>query len=76
MCRMEGFDSFTNKEADCKIKALHVYCVNEKKGCTTKSHFNSDCKFVDMYYPSRCGMMLKRHRQYIKSQLDKDCPCH
>ena len=81
MCREEGFDTFPNKEAHREIKALHVYCVNKKNGCTwtgevkdVKRHVDVDCQFVDMPCPSRCGIKLKR--QCIESHLAKDCPCH
>ena len=81
ICRAEGFETFPNKEADREIKALHVYRVNDKNGCTwtgevknAKRHFDTVCQFVDMPCPSRCGMKLKR--QCIASHLAKDCPCH
>ena len=81
MCRAERFQTFPNKEVDREIKALQVYCVNEKNGCTwtgevkhAKRHVDVDCQFVDMSCPSGCGMTLKR--QCIDSHLAKDCPCH
>ena len=81
MCRAERFQTFPNKEVDREIKALHVYCVNEKNGCTwtgevkyAKGHLDNNCQFVDMSCPSGCGMTLKR--QCVESHLAKDCPCH
>ena len=81
MCRAERFETFQNKEANREIKALHVYCMNERNGCIwsgevndVKRHVDTDCQFVDMPCPSKCGMILKR--QCIQSHLAKDCPCY
>ena len=81
MCRAERYETFQNKEANREIRALHVYCLNERNGCTwsgevndVKKHVDADCQFVDMPCPSKCGMKLKR--QCIQSHLAKDCPCH
>ena len=79
MCRTEGFNTFPNKEADREIKALHVHCSNTRNGCTwsgevngIKKHIDSDCQFVDMPCPSKCGVILKR--QCVQSHLIRDCP--
>ena len=81
MCRAERFETFQNKEANREIKALKVYCLNGRNGCTwsgevndVKSHVDNDCLFVDRPCPCNCGMTLKR--QCIQSHLDKDCPRH
>ena len=81
MCRTDGFNTFPNKEANREIKALHVYCLNSRNGCTwsgevnvVKRHVNNDCQFVDVPCPSKCGIMLKR--QCVQSHLNKDCPRH
>ena len=81
MCRIEKFKIFPNKQLDREIKALKVYCVNRRSGCTwsgeinnMKKHISADCLFVDIFCPSKCGLKLKR--QCVQLHLSKECPCH
>ena len=81
MCRVEKFKIFPNKQLNREIKALKVFCVNRWSGCTwsgeinnVKKHISTDCLFVDVFCPSKCGLKLKR--QCVELHLSKECPCH
>ena len=39
-----------------------------------KKHISTDCLFVDVFCPSKCGLKLKR--QCVQLHLSKECPCH
>lgn len=81
MCRVEKFKIFPNKRLDREVKALNVYCVNRRSGCTWSSeinnvrkHISTECQFVDVFCPSKCGLKLKR--QCVELHLSKECPCY
>ena len=81
MCRVGKFKIFPNKRLDREIKALNMYCVNRRSGCSwsgeindERKHISTDCQFVDVYCPSKCGLKLKR--QCLKLHLSKECPCY
>ena len=81
MCREEKFRIFPNKGLDCEIKSLSIYCENRRGGCTwsgevngVRKHIITDCQFVEVTCPSKCGLKLKR--QCIQQHVAKECPCH
>ena len=65
MCCSEEFSTIPNKQADCIIRSLHVYCSNKDKGCEWQGevnaitgHLNNNkngCQFQEVNCPNDCG---------------------
>ena len=81
VCRQDNFGSMINKQIDREIRALHIYCTNEKKGCEwqgelndIKNHFgNGDgCQFEKVKCSNECGKMIQR--QHLASHAENECP--
>ena len=82
VCRDADFPVVQNKQIDRAVRALHVYCTNEKEGCQWQGevsgiagHLNSDCLYESVECEnSDCEKHVQR--QFLGRHMKIDCPYH
>ncbi|XP_065901604.1 TNF receptor-associated factor 6-like isoform X2 [Dysidea avara] len=81
VCNNKEFQTFPNRQADREVRSLHVFCINNTRGCEWQGELNdinnhlenSDgCQFKVMRCPNKCGKIFQR--QYLTSHVQTECP--
>lgn len=80
VCRSTDFQGFPNKQADRKVRNLHVLCTNYQKGCQWQGeinaigqHLDNDCHFHEILCPNNCGKLVLRPSLTIHQE--HECAC-
>ena len=81
MCREDkSFEVVPNRQVDRKVRSLHIFCINNEKGCEWQGELNdlnvhinesneNGCMFVQC--TEGCGETLRR--QYLSTHVLTDC---